>query len=155
MFAPQFGGNFLDDFTTDSFVAGPETPTTAYNTPNDTTTRIFLDREARLNLRFTGNVGQSIGSVTEASQSNRIVNGVLKNGRYFVPDALQTPPVVTQKQVGNLGRVVADFQVEDTPTPVGSVLNGTNFFSDPDSTFPRNVFINEGYTIVPIGSLFP
>lgn len=150
-----FSGNFGDDFHTDSFVAGPETPVTAYNTPDANTTRIFLDRAARFDLRFTGNTGNSIGSVFAASTSQFIVAGVQKNGRFFDPDPLQTFPVVTQKSPSPLGRTTEFFQVEDTPTPVGSVLNGTNFFTDADSQFPRDNFINGGYIIAPIGSLFP
>lgn len=148
-----FAGNFLDDFHTDSFVAGPETPLSTYPSPDDDTrTRVFLDREAKMDLRFTGNSGESLGSVSAGTGVNRYVNGVLKQGRFQTGDPVQTAPIVRQKFPR---RVVSDFQVEDTPTPVGSVLNGTNFFTDPDSTFPRDVFINGGYQIVPIGSLFP
>lgn len=159
-----FSGNFLDDFHTDSYRAGPETPPSAYNSPNDTTTTVFLDRAARLDLRFTGNTGNSIGSVESASLSSRfisrIVNGVelgtIHSGFFSGLDADVDPPVVQQKpfQAGVI-RTTDTFQVEDTPTPVGSVLNGTNFFTDPDSQFPRDNFINGGYIIVPIGSLFP
>lgn len=158
-----FSGNFLDDFHTDSFRAGPQTPASAYNSPNDTTTTVFLDRIARFDLRFTGNTGNSIGSVTSNSFGSRflsrIVNGVeqgvIKPGAFYANnDAAQTAPVVTQR--GTTGvRSADEFQVEDTPTPVGSVLNGTNFFTDADSQFPRDVFLDNGYIQVPIGSLFP
>ncbi|MES2793870.1 MAG: hypothetical protein V4719_29930 [Planctomycetota bacterium] len=151
-----FSGNYLDDFHTDSFVAGPQTPATDYNSPIDTTSRVYLDRAARLDLRFTGNVGNSIGSVTSFTGFNpsRIVSGKVKDGFFDVLDAEQTAPVVQQKSFV-FGRQTDFFRVEDTPTPVGSVLNGTNFFSAADSQFPRNNFLNNGYFQAPIGSLFP
>ena len=152
-----FSGNFNDDFRTDSFVAGPLTPATAYDTPSDTQTTVFLDRAARLDLRFTGNTGNSIGSVTAASGTDRVINGVLRPGR-FPADTTAPAGSAQQKDDNPIGRWVLDFQVEDTPTPVNSILNSTNHFSNPDSAFPRNNFLNsiiKGYTIAPIGSLFP
>lgn len=151
-----FGGNLFDDFHTDSFVAGPETPASAYNAPTDTQTTVFLDRAARLDLRFTGNTGNSIGSVTSASHSGRTLAGQPKSGFFVTLDAQQTFPVVTQKpSLAGVIRTTDEFRVEDTLTPVGSVLNGTNFFTDGDSQSPRNNFLNNGFLRVPIGSLFP
>ena len=151
-----FSGNFSDDFRTDSFVAGPNTPATEYNTPDDTSTRIYLERAALLDLRFTGNTGNSLGGVTAGSGTDRFVNGVIKQGRYAgdtqAPDEDPVDPVQQRLTFAHVNSI---FQVEDTINPVNSVLNSTNFFSDPDSAFPRDNFLNGGYVIQPIGSLFP
>lgn len=151
-----FSGNFGDDFRTDSFVAGPNTPPTEYNTPDDTTTRIYLERQARLDLRFTGNTGNSLGGVTAGSGTNRFVNGQIKQGRYG-PDteAPDEDPIDPVQQRSTFAHVNSLFQVEDTANPALSILNSTNFFTDPDSAFPRDNFVNGGYVIQPIGSLFP
>lgn len=148
----QFSGNFMDDFRTDSFVAGPETPLSNFDDPADGSTRVFLDHISLLDLRFTGNTGNSIGGVTSSSDGNRIIGGVLKQGRFNDADPDQTAP---QQEVKFSRRRTDYFRVEDTPNPAGSVLNGTNFFSAADSLFPRNNFLTTGYVQAPIGSLFP
>ncbi|MDB5338912.1 MAG: hypothetical protein JWN70_4531 [Planctomycetaceae bacterium] len=114
---------------------------------------------ARLDLRFTGNTGNSIGSVTAASGTDRDLNGVIKDGRFNGDSTAPAGSVQQKPNFGNaIGRFQVDFKVEDTPTPVNSILNSTNHFTDPDSQFPRNNFLNSiiiPYTIAPIGSLFP
>lgn len=147
-----FFGNYLDDFRTDSFVANDETPLSEYDTPADGTTRVFLDKISLLDLRFTGNTGNSVGGTNASSDSNRDVGGTLVQGRYRDEDPDQDAP---QVKVKFSNRRTDYFRVEDTPTPVGSVLNGTNSFNAADSVAPRNNFITGGYVIAPIGSLFP
>jgi hypothetical protein len=159
----QFGGNFLDDFRTDSFISQPETlPFKAdFNgfqaAPGFS--QIFLDHISLMDLRFTGNTGNSIGGVTSSSDSDRDINGVIKPGRYNVGDYDSTNKIILKTPVPAQGaperRRTDYFRIEDTPSPAGSVLNSTNSFSAPDSTNPRNNFLNNGFIQVPIGSLFP
>jgi hypothetical protein len=107
-------------------------------------------------LRFTGNTGNSIGGVTASSDSQRAFNdipGKIFNGRYQNVETDTQNNQTLFLKVAN--RRTDYFRVEDTPTAAGSVLNSTNHFNDPDSTNPRQNFIDGGYVIVPIGSLFP
>ena len=145
----EFSGNFLDDFRTDSFVSQPETLDSEADFPVDGFSRIYLDHISLLDLRFTGNTGNSIGGVTSSSDSDRDINGVIEPGRYNNADILNNVILKSSR------RRTDYFRVEDTPNPAGSVLNGTNFFTAPDSANPRDNFLNNGYIQVPIGSLFP
>lgn len=149
----QFAGNFLDDFRTDSFISQADAPAYSADDPADGTTHIFLDHISLMDLRFTGNTGYSIGGVTSSSDSQRDIGGVVYNGRY------QNQEIDTQNNLTFVlkaaDRRTDYFRIEDTPNPAGSVLNSTNSFSAPDSTNPRNNFLNNGFIQVPIGSLFP
>lgn len=141
----QFGGNYADDFRTDSFTSAPPAPESEVNDPLAT---VYLDHISLLDLRFTGNTGNSIGGVTSSSDSDRIIIPTLPNqtfdGRFRDDDVIK-----------GANRRTDYFRVEDTATPVGSVLNNTNFFNQADSTNPRNNFLTNGYVQVPVGSLFP
>ncbi|MDB5389437.1 MAG: Parallel beta-helix repeat protein, partial [Planctomycetaceae bacterium] len=149
----QFSGNFLDDFRTDSFISQPNAPKFIQDSPVKGLTQIFLDHISLMDLRFTGNTGNSIGGVTSSSDSQRDVNGVLRNGRYQNDERDTVNKVLWIYKVPD--RRTDYFRIEDTPSPAGSVLNGTNLFTSPDSTNPRNNFLDNGFIQVPIGSLFP
>jgi hypothetical protein len=145
----QFSGNFQDDFRTDSFISQPDALPAEADTPTDTQTRIYLDHISLLDLRFTGNTGNSIGGVTSSSDSDRSILGATRPGRYNNTETVNGFILKSSR------RRTDYFRIEDTPNPAGSVLNGTNVFTAPDSTNPRNNFLNSGYVQVPIGSLFP
>jgi hypothetical protein len=161
----KFSGNTSTDFRTDSFITGGNTPADSITTARTggttlETRQVTLDNIARLDLRFTGNTGDSI-SLVSAFGAQYPADSV-KNGIGATTDPATHGDLFNVRNVGL-------FAVEDSyGGGSGSVLNDFNtffetntvqgittqaMFSTGDPSAPP--FTTGGYDLAPAPSFTP
>jgi hypothetical protein len=156
----HFAGNVLTDFRTDSFITGGQTPADVVTTARSATVaevrQITLDNIARLDLRFTGNSGDSISNVSAFGATYlATATSSVKNGN---SSTLGGGPVYFNRHLGL-------FAVEGT---VGGILDTSNKFFEtnvtqgiPTSTMfvtgdpAAPAFTTGGYDLAPVGVFTP
>jgi len=158
----NFGGNFLTDFRTDSFISGGQTPGDAILTARSGGTTlevrtITLDNVARLDLRFTGNglaplpPADSMANATAFGATYTPGNSV-KNGIGATTDPATHGDIF-------FPRNASFFRVENDGGPGGTIDTNNVFQEDINNGLtPFGILTNPftgGYGTVPTGTFTP
>jgi len=160
-------GNVANDLHVESFVQyNPETneawqPLISTRAAPPALSRVFLDYTAQLDMRLTGNIGNTVniqdptvnylflGGVYDPLDGNSTPNGAVLGGR----DASNSDPLKDNFSIDNpTPRLVQLFQIDD-----GSNLNATNVFSQNGVTQDlESEFFNANFNLRTVADpLFP